>query len=566
MWAQDEPGLLIEGVVIYPEFVGGRWMEAPVQDGAVWIEGGRVRAVGPREALRAAAGPAVRRLDGQGALAVPGLVDSHLHLGEWALSRTQADLSRCRRIHEVVEALKRQARQLPPPRWLVARGLSPHGMQEDPQRDLGWLDAAFPDRPVVIWTRDLHSVLLNRAARLAAGIGPGFDAWPPGSVAPRDPQTGDWVGVFREKAVSVVEQSIPRPSLAERVEAVERWQGELLRLGLTGLHAPEGPETLAALSLLHQRGGLRLRVRFLPPAAMLGTLRAAGLRQGFGDEQLRLGPIKAFADGSLGSLTAALEAPYTGVEAASYRGELLLDREAVAELAREAAEAGFALAVHAIGDRACREVLDGLEEAARRGAAVPRFPHRIEHAQLLSRHDAGRMGRLGVVASMQPIHLAGDREPAERYWAGRTQGAYAARWLAEAGAVLAFGSDAPVAEPDPLQGLYAAVTRLPPPALDDAGPPAPDVPWHPEQALSVVEALQAYTHGPALAVGEGGQAGRLAPGMAGDVVLLAPDVVALERRLGPGAWVRAEGAEARAVLARARVLATVVGGQVLYTA
>ena len=562
----DARGLLIEGVVLYPELAGDGVLERPVEDGAIWIESGTIRAIGPREALRAAAGTGVARLDGQGALAVPGLVDSHIHLGAWAMAQAQPDLSACRSVAEVLARLQPYARKLGPGQWLVARGLSPHRMEGAPLEDLAWLDAAFPDRPVVVWTRDLHSVLLNRAGRLAVGIGPGFDGWPPGSVTPRDPATGDWVGVFREKAVGLIEESLPRPSLTQWADAIDAAQLRLWRLGLVGAQTPEGPEILAALSLLHQRGRLGLRVRFMPPAGMLETLRDVGLRQGFGDEWLRLGPVKAFADGSLGSLTAALEAPYSGIDAPGYRGELLLDRRAVATLAVDAARTGFALAIHAIGDRACREVLEGLEAGRAGGGSVEGLPHRIEHAQLLAQADAERMGRLGVIASVQPIHLLADRRPAERYWRGRTAGAYAMRWLAQSGVVLAFGSDAPVEDPDPLRGIWAAVTRRPWPS-DDPEEEAQG-PWHPEHALSVVEALRAYTQGPARAVGEGSRHGGLRPGMPGDVALLAPDPVALERALPPGGWTSDDerAVAARHHLSRVRVVATVVAGRIAHTA
>lgn len=571
--AGEGQGLLIEGVVIYPELagLGDAGGEEPVRDGAIWIDRGRIRAVGPVDVIRRVAEPGVERLDGQGALALPGLVDSHFHLGAWALGRLQVDLSACRSLPEVVERLRRHAAGLPPGRWVLGRGLAPHRLESGLPSDAGWLDQAFPDRPVLIWTKDMHSVLLNRAARTAAGIGPGFSGWPPGAVAERDPVTGDWTGVFREKAIGVIEQAIPRPSLCDLADAIDAAQADLFRLGLVGLHVPDGPDVLGALSALHQQGRLRLKVRFMPPVAMLQTLRALGLRQGFGDERLRLGPVKAFADGSLGSLTAALIDPYSHVPDAGYRGELLMDAAAVRELAVQAAEAGFAVAVHAIGDRACREVLDGLEAARSRGAAVEGLlPHRIEHVQLIARSDALRLGQMGVVASMQPVHLLADRAPAERYWQGRTAGAYAMRWLLEGGAVLAFGSDAPVEEPDPLLGIYAAVTRQRPEGAAEADGTAEAVPgpWHPEHAISVAQALAAYTRGAAQAVGEAERGGGLRPGMAGDVVLLTPDIVALDRSLGPGGWTSSsdEAGQARAALRQARVMATVVDGHVVYAA
>lgn len=566
-------GLLIEGVVIYPGLAGlprgaaepgaaGASAGEPIPDGAVWISGGLIRAVGPLEAVAAAAGADTPRLDGQGAVALPGLWDSHIHLGSWALARRRVDLGGCRSLDEVIETLSPHAEALPAGEWLEGQGLALNALAEGPGVDGRFLDA-LAHRPVLLWSHDMHTVLMNRAAMVAAGVGTGFESWPPGSVVGRDPRTGELTGVFREKAIEVVMQSVPQPSLRDLAGRIESAQVELFRRGLVGVHSPEGPDVLGALGVLREQGRLRVKVRLLPPASMLETLRSAGIRQGFGDEYLKLGPVKAFADGSLGSLTAALLSPYSGLPDPAYAGELLMDGPAVEDLALRAAEAGFAIAVHAIGDRACRAVLDGVQAARRRGMAPLPFPSRIEHVQLVAREDVQRLAALGVVPSMQPIHAPGDRPAAERYWQGRTAGAYAFRWILEAGAVLAFGSDAPVESVDPLEGIYAAVVRSSPGGRDGTASP-----WHPEHALAMVEAVRAYTLGASLAVGEGGQRGLLKPGLAGDVVLLKPDILSADRGAGGQTAALGEGyrEQAAALLSQARVLATVVDGHVVYTA
>lgn len=530
-----------------PELPGAPQADRAVADGAIWIRQGTIEAAGPREPVLARAPRGAARLDGQGALALPGFVDSHIHLCEWALSRLRPNLRGCRTAEEVVRRLREAASRLAPSAWLVAGGLEAGCLESWDACPLQVLDRVDPVRPVVVFTKDLHTALANRAALLAAGLA----AEPTGSAgegtaAGHDPDGGRRTGIFREGAVSRLAGAVPQPSPAELAEAVADAQAELWRAGLVGVHVPEGPLALGALGVLRESGRLGIRVWFLPPAGMLDHLTAVGIRQGFGDGFLKLGPLKAFADGSLTSATAALLEPYGGVGAGVYRGELLMDRQAVAELVRQADRAGFSVAIHAIGDLACRETLAGFEACGVR--PPPWRPWRMEHVQLLAPEDAARLGRLGVVASVQPIHAPYDRERAERLWSGRSSRAYPLRWIADSGAVLAFGSDAPVEAVDPLKGMYVAVTRRAPPGCGDDLSDMP--PWQPEQALSVYEALRAYTWGPAVAVGEGAVRGTLAPGMAGDVVLLSEDIL----RGDPQA------------LARARVLATILAGEVVHTA
>ena len=252
---------------------------------------------------------------------------------------------------------------------------------------------------------------------------------------------------------------------------------------------------------------------------------------GLGDDWLRAGSLKLFADGTLGSQTASMLEPFTG--SGDNYGIATLSCEEMREAASRAAAGGIATAIHAIGDRANRDALRALAAVPR----VPAAPHRIEHAQLLHPHDVPLFAEHGIVASMQPIHATGDRDTADRHWGARCATAYAWRSLHEGGAVLAFGSDAPVETCDPLAGLYAAVARH---ARGDKRSP-----WHPEQALSIQDALWAYTMGAAMATGEQDSKGALAPGKVADMVVLSTNIFA--------------GQEA---LEQARVVCTVVGGAI----
>jgi predicted amidohydrolase YtcJ len=294
---------------------------------------------------------------------------------------------------------------------------------------------------------------------------------------------------------------------------------------------------LGDLQRLRERGELRPRVTLYHEAEALPGLCAAGIASGFGDEWLRIGGIKVFLDGTLGSQTAWLFRPHHSSAAGCGVPALPLDE--LRSLVRRAAEARLACAVHAIGDRANAEALRALGSVGRVPAALP---HRVEHAQLLRRRDISRFGRLGVIASMQPCHIPGDINAAERYWGRRSRYAYPIRSLCEAGAILAFGSDAPVETVDPMVGIYAAVRRQ---GLD--GSPGPG--WYrAEEGIGVMAALRAYTVGPSAASRESHVKGRLSPGYLADVVVLSENITC--RR------------DAR--LLDARIDAVIIGGRLRY--
>ena len=296
------------------------------------------------------------------------------------------------------------------------------------------------------------------------------------------------------------------------------------RFGLTGVHDFDRRRCFMALQNLRQRGELKLRVvkacRWRTCPTRLGWV----CKPGFGDEFLTMGSVKCFADGALGPQTAAMLAPYEGDP--QNRGMLLLDAEELFERGRPAVENGLSLAVHAIGDRANHEVLKAYAQLRAVEAGLPdyrperRLRHRIEHVQVIHPQDTHRLAELGVIASMQPVHATSDMLMADRFWGSRSALSYAWRTQLEAGASLVFGSDAPVESPNPFWGLHAAVTRQ---RLD--GSPGPEG-WVPEQRLSLLEALHAYTAGPAYAAGRENIQGRLAPGYFADLLVLDEDLFA----------------------------------------
>ena len=498
---------------------------------ALHIQGGRV--VSPHITPSA---PQMR-LDLGGRTVLPGLVDAHLHLEQYALFLQKVDCETSTR-QECLDRVAARAQQLPPGDWLLGHGWNQNSWAEgfgDP-RDL---DRIAPGCPVYLTAKSLHAAWANSAALRLANITAATPD-PPGGRLSRD-ASGAPTGILYESAMGLVESILPEPTLEQVSRAVLQTQSRLWEYGLTGVHDFDQRRSFAALQLLHQAGALRLRVVKSLPLELLPHAAALGLRSGFGDDFLRIGSVKTFADGALGPQTAAMLQPYQGSDAE--RGMLLMDAEELFEHGRQAAECGLSLAVHAIGDRANHEVLNAFSQLRKLEAdqKLPHLRHRIEHVQLLHPDDAGRLAQLGVIASMQPIHAASDMHMADRYWGERSALAYAWRTQLEHGAWLAFGSDAPVESPNPFWGLHAAVTRR----LPD-GAPGPDG-WYPQQRLALEEAWKAYTIGAAYAAGMENRLGRLSPGYLADLVVLDDDpflLPAMElRRLQPagtmvgGEWV-----------------------------
>ena len=481
---------------------------------AVLVRGDRIVAVGRRAELRRLA-PGADDLDLDGAVLTPGLTDAHVHLTEWALGRTHVDLADA----DSPEAAARLAAGSPPGSgWIRGRGWNPHRWHEArPHRAL--LDALAAERPVALQSHDMHALWVNGAALRVAGI-TAATADPPGGRIERDPD-GEPSGLLLERAADLLIAALPRPTLDEVVVAVRDAQPSLHALGLTGVHSFPGialpdPDPLPVLQELHARGQLRLRILQHIRQDRLAAAVALGLRSGFGGPWLRLGGVKLFLDGALGSRTAWMRAPYRNSDA---RGVCVLPPEEFRAIAREATAAGIALTVHAIGDAAVALALEVLSDPALR---VPAMAHRIEHVQCCPPELFDAAGRAGIVCSVQPCHLISDWRAADAHWGPeRARATYAFAALAEGGATLAFGSDAPVEPIDPRRGLFAAVTRR-----DLAGEP-PDG-WYPEHRVSAATALAAFTAGPALAAGMAGELGVLAPGARADIAAWDRDPLACD--------------------------------------
>jgi predicted amidohydrolase YtcJ len=327
--------------------------------------------------------------------------------------------------------------------------------------------------------------------------------------------------VLLENAQDLVRQHIPEPTDRELREAIGQALKLAAAMGLTGIHNLEDARTRRVFRAIEAAGELTLRVYHGVPRGELAKAKDRGLRAGAGSDWLRIGPVKLFSDGALGSRTAHLLEPYAGRTADAYRGVATLTCDELEHDLRLAADAELDVAVHAIGDAAVRFVLDSFEKTRAAYAPLGQRMLRIEHAQLVHPHDVPRFKELGAVASMQPIHVPADWRAADAHWGERSRHAYAWRDLLDGGATLAFGTDAPVESLAPLKNLYAATTRR-----DSNGEPGQG--WYPRQCLSLEEAVRAYTQGSARAERAAGRRGSLATGMDADLVVLAPDPFPLE--------------------------------------
>ena len=467
--------------------------------GALAIAGEKVAGgVGTHE--RELAGP--ERVDLGGRCVLPGFTDSHVHFPTWAIAQRQTRLEGTQSLDEALARVASAVRDVERGRWLRGLGWRSGDWSPSVEPTKDALDAVTGDIPVALMSKDYHSLWLNSAALTFAD----GDLQVPGGVVERD-ENGQPTGVLREECAWHFRDTYSRPSEEELLEASREGIRIASSRGVTAVHDKDG--WLGALRIfqrLREEEALTLRVWQSLPHEHIERLAELGIVSGFGDDLLRVGYIKAFMDGTLGSRTARM-LDGSGVEITS--------REEFEDIVRRAARAGFPVAVHAIGDLANREALDAFEAA--RGEWEPRrLRQRIEHAQLLTDADIARFGQLGIAASVQFSHAPSDRDLAERFWAGMTHRAYAFRSLLDSGTLVANGSDAPIEELDPLMGICAGVLRT----LDERDA------WHPEQAVTVEQALHASTVAPAWLAGDERRRGKLLPGFLADLVVLDRDPVA----------------------------------------
>ena len=483
---------------------------------AVAIRDDEIIAAGDDEQMKALLGAKGDWVDLDGRAVTPGLVDAHVHFQWYALNLQRIDLFEVPTLEEAVRRVEAAAAEMEDDGWLQGRGWTQDVWPSRAFPTAADLDRVAPDLPVYLIHKSGHAAWANSHALSLAGLTAGTPD-PEGGQIQRD-EEGQPTGVLFETAMELVSEQIPDPTVAEVAEAMRAAQEQCWRVGLTGLHDFDGRSSFQALQALRRDDELGLRVVKNIPASRLEHAVGVGLRSGFGDDWLRIGGIKIFADGALGPRTAFMIEPYEGEP--DNRGIAVTDKEEMMAIAEEASANGLGLTIHAIGDRANHDVLD-VYEAVREAERVegwPRLRHRIEHVQIIHPADKDRLAELDVIASMQPSHATADMEMADRYWGERARYSYAWRTMLESGATLVFGSDAPIESIAPLPGLYAAVARRRP----DGAPGSEG--WYPEQQLELAEALHAFTRAAAITSGQEERQGSITPGFLADLTVFDRDI------------------------------------------
>jgi hypothetical protein len=529
---------------------GFGWVEA------VGITRGRVAFAGSAVQLETRADPFTVRFElDPDEVAIPGLTDSHLHLADAGISLESVDLSQVERLDEGLALIGAAHERLGAEEWIEG-----HGWDSD--RWGGWptaddLERAAPGRRVALWAHDHHAMWASRSALVAAAVSRDSPD-PAGGIIRRD-GGGEPTGVLHEAASRLVTNHVPRPNDERYDRLIVTLAQRLVELGVVAVHDPGALSMqeglgggIEAYRRLAASGRLPLRVHACIREEQIDAAVEAGLRSGdplaAGVDRARLGWLKLFADGTLASRTAALlEAielePGQPLPAGTERGVFITPPERLAALASRAAAAEIATIIHAIGDHGVRAALDALEPTVGR---VPLMP-RLEHVQLLDADDRGRFARAGIAASVQPIHLRADAAAARRLWGQRAEtNGYTWRTIADTGAVLAFGTDAPIEPIDPWPGLAMAVTR------SDPSWPAGTPPFGLHEAITLERAIRAACIGPAVTARESDR-GRLVPGQRADLVVL--PISALTEPVEPGG-----------ALATARPRLVLVDGAVGYEA
>lgn len=504
---------------------------------AMAISGERITIVGSSAEVRKLATPETHVINARGMMVVPGFIDAHVHFLDGGFGLASVHLRDAKTPQEFERRIGEYAKTLPPGAW-ITNGDWDHEQWggELPRRD--WIDSVTPSNPVWVGRHDGHMSLANGAALRAAGITKATEEVAGGTIV-RDAD-GEPTGIFKDNAMSLVSGVQPGPSAEAEDRALDAAMRYVAANGVTSVTHMGSWSDLAVFERAHASGRLETRIYAAVPLASWERLRDTVQARGRGDRWLKIGALKGFVDGSLGSHTAAMLVPFT--DAPNDTGLFVSTPEQLYAWTSGADKAGLHVIVHAIGDRAIRTQLDIYERVDHEnGARDRRF--RIEHAQHIAPPDMPRFAALGVIASMQPYHAIDDGRWAEKV-IGHERGkeTYAFRSLLDEHTRLAFGSDWAVAPATPLEGIYAAVTRR---TLDGAHPAG----WYPEQKITVEDALRAYTSGAAHASYDERDKGTLERGKLADFVMIDRDIT----RTAPEE------------IAQARVVMTVVDGRIIHS-
>ncbi|HMO81763.1 MAG TPA: amidohydrolase [Pyrinomonadaceae bacterium] len=506
---------------------------------AMAVLDGKIIAIGTDAEIRRFAGAETRRIDAGGRLIIPGFNDAHVHFLQTGFQLSSVDLRDAPTPEEFVKRIKEFAAKLPKGRWILGGKWDHENWTPNDLPTAAMIDAVTPDHPVFISRLDGHMALANSLAMRLAGVDKDTKEVEGGEIV-RDAQ-GNPAGVFKDAAMGYINRVIPAAHWEAKLEAAQAATEHAASLGITSVQDMSSGTDIGVFQELMRQGKLKTRIYGCSPLGDYKRWENTGVRFAFGSPMLRVGCLKGYSDGSLGSTTAWFFNPY--LDAPDSVGLASDEIPTMPEMVEQADNAGLQINIHAIGDRANATVLDIFASTAKKnGDRDRRF--RIEHAQHLRDEEIRRFGPQRVVASMQPFHIIDDGRWAwKRLDEPRLKGTYAFRTLLDTGGVLAFGSDSPVAPLNPLWGVYAAVTRR---TLDDKNPDG----WIPEQKISVYETIKAFTVGSAYAEYQELVKGTLMPGMLADFVVLSDDIFTIDP---VKIW-------------DVKVMTTVVDGRVVYEA
>ncbi|MEO7674100.1 MAG: amidohydrolase family protein [Pyrinomonadaceae bacterium] len=501
------------------------------------VIGDRIVAVGSDSDTKSLIGPNTKVIDAKGRVVLPGFNDAHVHFLETGVQLSSVDLRDARSPQEFVDRIKAFAGKLPKDRWILGGKWDHENWTPNSLPTAAMIDAVTPNNPVFIDRLDGHMALANTLAMKSAGVDKNTKDVEGGLIV-RD-AGGNPTGVFKDAAMAYIGKVIPDFSFEEKLEFAQAASDHAASLGVTSVQDMSAGTDVGVYQELLRRGTLKTRIYGCSPLSDYKRWQNAGVRYAFGDAMLRVGCLKGYSDGSLGSTTAWFFEPYKDDPKTS--GLASDEIPKMPGMIAAADKAGLQIMIHAIGDRANATVLDNFGKAEQaNGVRDRRF--RIEHAQHLRQEDIKRFGSQKVVASMQPFHIIDDGRWAwKRLDDKRLKGTYAFRSLLDSGGVLAFGSDSPVAPLNPMWGVYAAVTRR---TLDDKNPNG----WLPLQKISVEETIRAFTLGSAYAEFQENVKGSIEVGKLADFVILSDDIFTIDPvKIGD-----------------VRVLLTVVNGKAVY--
>jgi predicted amidohydrolase YtcJ len=488
---------------------------------AVAVLGDRIIAVGSNADVETLRSASTKVIDAGGRLLMPGFNDAHVHFVGGGEQLDSVQLNDVTSVDEFVRRVGERAKQTPKGEWIQGGDWDETKWSPVRLPTKEMIDPVTPDNPVLLGRYDGHSVLANSAALRLAGI-TSKTPDPPGGAIVRDAQ-GNPTGDLKDAAMSLVDKVVPALSHDQLLRVVRRALEHAASLGVTSVQNmnPDYAD-IAVYSELLQRGELTTRIYAAPLIDQVDDQAKIGIRHAFGGSYLRIGALKAYADGSLGSGTAYFYDPYNDEPGnKGLLGEEMQPLSLMRDRMMKADAAGLQICTHAIGDRAISMVLDLYTEVVKAHPAMDRRL-RIEHAQHMATKDFARFAELGVIASVQPYQAIDDGRWAEkRIGHDRASRTYAFRTLLDHGVHLAFGTDWDVAPLNPLLGLYAAVTRA---TLDGKNPGG----WFPEQKLSVEEAVEAYTMGSAYAEFQEKEKGSITPGKLADMVVLSDDIFSID--------------------------------------